>query len=225
MAKLRKEEIQRKILHFIFGTIMPLGIFYLPQFAVPVGWKYAPWTLAPVILAAFLLGFILTETIRLQVQVAHKLFSRYFGSMLRVEESNTATGATYINAAGLICSIVFKNQPAVACMVLSTFIWGDAVAALVGQSIGRIKIGKKSLEGSLGCFAMSMVLYMVVFPFVPDLLDAFGGKTPLLFAIVGSMCVTVFELIPLRITPHLVINDNLFVPVITGLLLLLMYPT
>jgi dolichol kinase len=223
MAKLRKEEIQRKILHFIFGTIMPFGIFFFHHQAAALGWKFAPWTLPPVILAPFLIGFILMEIIRLRIPAAHNLFKRYFNSMLRAEESKTPTGATYISAAGLICSLVFRNHPAVSCMVLSTFIWGDAVAALVGQSIGRIKIGKKSLEGSLGCFAMSMILYLVVFPFIPGLLDVFGGRMPFAFAFIGSVCVTVFELIPLRITPKLIINDNLFVPVLTGYILILLY--
>ena len=29
---------------------------------------------------------------------------------------------------------------------------GDAAAALVGKSMGRIRIGEKTLEGALGCF-------------------------------------------------------------------------
>jgi dolichol kinase len=31
-----------------------------------------------------------------------------------------------------------------------------------------------------------------------------------------AACITIFELIPMRITPKFVINDNLAVPVITG---------
>ena len=224
MAKLRKEEITRKLLHFISGTILPLGIFYLPKYAGSLGWKYAPWTLPVAILAVCLLFFMVVEYIRFRVPFIQKIVLFFIGSMMRVEEAKKPTGATYINAAGLVCAIIFKDHPAISCMVLSTFIWSDAVAALVGQSIGRIKIGKKSLEGSLACFVMSMILYYAAFPFVPGLYDAFGNKVPLVFAVVGSLCVTVFELIPLRISSRITINDNLSAPVLTGLVLLFIYP-
>jgi hypothetical protein len=35
---LTKEEIQRKVLHFIFGTIIPVGIFYIPRYTPQLAW-------------------------------------------------------------------------------------------------------------------------------------------------------------------------------------------
>jgi dolichol kinase len=96
------------------------------------------------------------------------------------------------------------------------FILGDAIAAIVGMSIGRIKIGKKSLEGSLSCFTLCIILMYTAFPFFPGVLDQWGGKIPLLVAIGTSLTITVFELIPLRVSRNLIINDNLAVPVIAG---------
>ena len=225
MPKLRKEEIERKLLHFIFGTIMPLGIFFLPKYARQLGWHYAPWMLPSTILAVCLAGFAVTEATRLKIPAIQKIFARHFNRMLRHEEKHTPTGATYINASGLICSILFKDYPYISCMVLSTFIWGDAVAALVGQSMGKIKIGRKTLEGSLACFALSMIMFVCIFPLIPGLLDMLNGKMPIAMALAGSACITIFELVPLRLTKRIIINDNLAVPVITGMLLLIIYPS
>jgi diacylglycerol kinase (CTP) len=222
---LKKEEIQRKLLHFIFGTIIPVGALYIPWYAEKQGWNAVPpWTLPPIILGVFLAGFILMETLRFKIPAVAGLVNKLCGGFLRKEEEKRTTGATYINASALICTIIFKDHPYITFMVISTFIWGDAVAALVGQAIGKIKIGKKSLEGSLSCLALCLVFYFFVFPHVPLLLDKWSGTIPLAITIVASLCVTVLELIPMKITRNIAINDNLIVPVVTGIVMVWLYP-
>jgi diacylglycerol kinase (CTP) len=222
---LRKEEVSRKILHFIFGTIIPLGILYIPWYAEKQGWNtVSPWTLPPIILGIFLAAFVAMETLRFRVPAIQKFVDAIGGSFLRKDEAKRTTGATYINASALICSVVFRKQPQVSFMVISTFIWGDAVAALVGQSIGRTKIGSKSLEGSLACLALCLLFYLGVFPHVPLLLDKWSGSIPLAITIVASLCVTVLELVPMKVTKTFIINDNLFVPVVTGIVIVWLYP-
>jgi diacylglycerol kinase (CTP) len=222
---LKKEEISRKILHFIFGTIIPLGILYVPWYAEKQGWNTVPpWTLPPLILGVFLAGFVIMETLRFKFPAIQNLVHKLGGGFLRKEEEKKTTGATYINASALICSVIFKDNPQVSFMVISTFIWGDAVAALVGQSIGRTKIGNKSLEGSLACLALCLIFYFAIFPHVPLLLDKWSGSIPLAITLIASFCVTALELIPMRITRNLTINDNLVVPVITGIVMVWLYP-
>ncbi|MDR0307164.1 MAG: hypothetical protein LBI42_10050 [Chitinispirillales bacterium] len=215
---LRKEEITRKLLH-LFALLMPLGIFYLPheKFQITI----SHWI--PVgILGGLLFGSVVVESLRFRVPAVQKYFIKFFGHMLRQEESTKTTGSTYVIGAALICSILFINNKHISFMVLSLFILGDAVAAIVGLSIGRIKIGKKSLEGSAACFLLCMTLFYAVFPYMPFVLDPWGGSVPLLIAAVSSLSITVFELIPLKITPKVTINDNLAVPVITGGIMLLL---
>jgi dolichol kinase len=118
--------------------------------------------------------------------------------------------------AAALCSILFFSATYVSCMALSLFMIGDAAAALVGISMGRIKIGKKSLEGSLACFLSCIVLSYGLFPFLPGLLDRWGGTLLLPVVLVTAAMVTIFELVPLRIARNIVINDNLAVPVIAG---------
>lgn len=221
---IRREEIQRKILHFIFGTIIPSGIFYIPLYAEKMSWKaLPPWTLPPVILAFFLALFVILETLRFRVPAIQNIFHRFFGSMLRLEEVKKTTGATYILASSLLCSLVFKNHPHVSLMVLSTFIWGDAVAALVGQSMGKIRIGSKSLEGSIACLVLCLVFFLGIFPHLPFLLDKWNGRIPLSLTVIASVCITTMELFTIKVRGFEV-NDNLSVPVITGIVMIFLYP-
>jgi dolichol kinase len=210
---LRKEEIARKLLH-LFALLMPTGIFYIPKFNLP-------WYIPTIALGALLLGSVVIEFLRFKHPAIQKMFFKFFGSMLREEESFKTTGSTYVIGAALLCSIIFYKHPHISFIVLSLFILGDAIAAIVGLSIGKIKIfGKKSLEGSVACFLLCLILFYGAFPFVPGLFDAWNGKPPVLLAFITALSITLFELIPLKVTAKLVINDNLAVPVIAGGILL-----
>jgi len=224
--QLRGEEIQRKVLHLIFGAIIPAGIFYIPRYAPALDWlprSVPPWAWAPAILAVVFAVWISIEFARIRHPAVKAHFHRSFGSMLREEEHTRMTGATYIILASLICSIIFKDYRHVAAMALATFIWGDAVAALVGQSIGKIKIGKKTLEGSIGCLVLCLIAFFCIFPTIPGLLDAWNNGIPAVLGITASLCVTVMELFPIRIRSF-ELNDNLTVPVVTGVVMVLLYP-
>jgi len=211
---LRKEEITRKLLH-LFALLMPIGIFYLPHESFP--WRI-PYIVPVSILAFLFVGSVVVELLRFRYRVVQKVFYFCFGHLLRREETAKITGSTYVVGAALICSLLFRNYPHISFMVLSLFILGDAIAAIVGLSIGRIRIGKKSLEGSLACFTLCMILFYAAFPFLPWLLDTWIGSNGkyLVVALISSFSITIFELIPLKIAPKVVINDNLAVPVITG---------
>jgi len=213
---LRKEEIARKLLH-LFALLMPLGIFYIPAMAFPNSY------LIPIGALGFLLGgSVLVESLRFRIPTVQKYFIMFFGHMLRKEESTATTGSTYVIGAALICSILFYHHKHIAFMVLSLFILGDAIAAIVGLSIGRIKIGKKSLEGSAACFLLCFIMFYTVFPYMPGVLEPWGGEVIFLIALVSSLSITIFELIPLKISSTVTINDNLAVPVITGGIMLLL---
>jgi diacylglycerol kinase (CTP) len=222
---LKKVEVGRKMLHFIFGTVIPLGIFYLPLYAENKSWKVVAYWLYPsTILAVFFVLFVAAEFLRRTVPAVADLFGKWFSGVLRNDEAQRITGATYICASSLICSIVFRNHPHISFMVIAAFIWGDAVAALVGQSIGRVKIGGKTLEGSIACFVLCLCFFGLVFPHVPFLLDAWNGSMPPALAVMASLCITILELFPLRLMARFEVNDNLLVPVVTGALMIFLYP-
>lgn len=210
---LTKEEVNRKLLHILSGTMIPAGIFYFPM--IEGSNKWVP----VIILAALAAGSVLLEYLRFNNKVIQKLFMSLGSSMLRSHEDRSVTGATYIFLSALICSIVFICTPSISFMVISLFILGDAIAAIVGISIGRIKIGKKSLEGSVACFVLGLIMFFFVFPHVPLLLKSWGGKVPLPLIFIASFLNTIFELFPIKLG-KMEINDNLSVPVINGLAML-----
>ncbi|MBD3241832.1 MAG: hypothetical protein GF331_14685 [Chitinivibrionales bacterium] len=207
---LAREEINRKLLHILSGSLIPLGIFYLPRL------PGVDWRLPAGILGGMLAFSVAVEFARFHVPAVQRLFYAVAGSALRAEEDRRLTGATYIYASSFLCAVVFAQRLDIACMALSVFVLGDAAAAVVGQAFGRIRIGKKSLEGTLACFATCMLLFYAVFPFVPGLMKPWGGLMPLLVAMAASATTAVLELFPVRITQSLTINDNLVVPLATG---------
>jgi dolichol kinase len=211
---LTKEEINRKLLHILSGSLIPLAILYLPKINGVPAW--APMAILGVLTALF--G--LSEFIRLNVPAVQKMYFGLLGSMLRPDEKKKVTGATWIFASAFICTVVFNGSPHISFMAISLFILGDAVAALVGLSMGRVKIGRKSLEGSLACFVLCMVLFEAVFPFVPGLLVPWNGVIPPAVALLGALGITVLELFPIRISRTMILNDNLYVPVIAGCIMM-----
>lgn len=215
--KLTVQEINRKALHIVSGTLIPAGIFYLPL--LPGVGRWVP----AAILAVLAAGSLGLEFARLRYPAVQKYFYAFAGKALREQERASLTGSTWIFLSAFLCAVIFLGREHIAFMALSMFILGDAVAALVGISIGRVRIGKKSLEGSLACFFLCLVLMLLVFPHVPLLLEAWGGTMPMGIAIAAALSTTFFELFPLRLTPRIVLNDNLSVPVITGIVMNLMW--
>jgi dolichol kinase len=226
MPAVASEEIQRKILHFFSGLILALGIFYIPQWvdAHPAWRSVLPgWAYPPVVLGGTLAIHLVFEYLRMQDSFLARLFQKWFGSMLRKNEAKSLTGSTYINAGALLCSLAFRQDPHISFMVLLMFIWGDAAAALVGQGIGRIKIGAKSLEGSVACFILCVILMGALFPHVPGLLEAWHDRIPLPLILLAPLAITLLELFPLKIGPRFEINDNLYVPLVTGYIIRMVY--
>ncbi|MFH1699993.1 MAG: diacylglycerol/polyprenol kinase family protein [Candidatus Zixiibacteriota bacterium] len=111
------------------------------------------------------------------------------------------TGASYILTTALICIIFFPKPIAIAALVF--IIIGDTAAALVGRKYGKHKLcRKKSIEGSLACLA-SLAVVSFLIPGLP---------TPI--GLVGALTATLAEAFCGRL------DDNLFVPISSGLVML-----
>lgn len=206
-----KQEINRKLLHGI-ALLMPISIFYLPQIG-----NISKW-FCPIVLFFLLLISILMELLRFQYPAIQFRYFKVFHTLLRKQEERKITGATYIIGGGLICSLVFVNSPHISFMMLTSFILGDGIAAIVGQSIGRITFLGKTLEGSLACFFLCLIFFFLLFPHIPLLLKNYATKIPCSIAIITSLSITFLELIPIKITRSYILNDNLYVPLISGLI-------
>ncbi len=120
------------------------------------------------------------------------------GGMVRSHEKDgDFTGATYI-LTSVCCTVALFARP-IAVAALAFIIVGDTLAAIIGRKFGRLRFGRKSVEGSLACLVGTVIVALVA----PDLSLQAG--------IFGAVVATVTEAVSLGI------DDNISVPVISGL--------
>ena len=113
------------------------------------------------------------------------------------EQDGDLTGASYILLTASASVALFSKPVAIA--AISFIIVGDAAAALIGRKFGRTKIGNKTLEGSLGCLAATVLVAV----FTPGI--------SLQAALLGALVTTVVEAWPMGV------DDNVSVPLLSGL--------
>ena len=181
-------ELIRKGTH-MFALIIP-GTYYFLELSKTV-------MLSMMIPITLLMFFI--DISRLRGGRLWKAFARKFITIM-IREHETAgdfTGAAYILLSSCFTIAFFDKSVAVA--ALAFIIVGDTLAALIGRKFGKHKFGKKSIEGSLGCLAGTIVVALLA----PGL--------DLTVGILGAVTATVVEALSVRI------DDNVSVPVISGL--------
>ena len=132
-----------------------------------------------------------------------RMESRFRDFTLKFErkDANPFTGAMFFYIGCTIAFVVFPfNIASAACAMLAV---GDSLSTIVGTRLGRHKIGRtgKSFEGSAACFVGSLVAG--VFFVAPHI------------AVLGALAATATELLPK-------INDNLSIPVVSGLAMFLL---
>ena len=175
----------------LFALVIPVG-YYFVSFPVAVVGISAPAAIA-----------ILLDLARFKRWRLWTLVSRLLTPIIRDHEVRGGfTGASYILTASAIVIVVFPKSIAIA--AITFIIIGDTAAALVGRMWGRHKlIGRKSIEGSSACL-LSLILVSFLIPGLP---------TPV--GIVGAVSACLAEAFSGKI------DDNLAVPVFSGLVMLL----
>jgi len=179
-------ELKRKTLH-LTALIIPIG-YYVSRAAWLIWWERS--LLAAVVLA------LAIEVFRLNHPRTRHVFRHFFGELLRNHEDVSLLGSTYLLIASLLTIHLFPKPVAV--LALTFLIVGDTVAAIVGKSIGRVRIFGKTLEGSLACFAVCYGMTALV----PGI--------PFPVGLVGAAVATVFELLPIPL------DDNFRIPLSAG---------
>lgn len=177
----------RKLFHVGGGTFL-IGLYLL------LGREGAP--LAFALLFFVVLGFDLA---RIRAPRFNRWILRHLGSILRDEEREGFTAMPYFTSGAFLASFLYTPPVAKASLILLTF--GDVSATIVGQRFGRIRIGRKSLEGSAAFVAAGALAAILLSP-LHDL--------PLGIIAVGALSGALIELVSTRV------NDNLTIPVVTG---------
>lgn len=120
------------------------------------------------------------------------------GGMVRKHEAQgDFTGATYILIS--VCFTVALYEKPVAIAALAFIMIGDTLAALIGRKFGRIRYGRKSLEGSVAFLAGTAPVIWLA----PELALSAG--------LFGAIIATITEAFSIGI------DDNISVPIISGL--------
>lgn len=176
-------ELHRKAIH-LSSLVFPVGYYFLPE-----------ETSRRALLAAALIAIII-EAIRLNEPRIGRMTLRLVGALLRESEKTGLFGSTYLILGTLLCAHSFEKPVVVAAVLF--VILGDAAAALVGRAYGRIQVFGKTLEGSLACLAVCLIIGVLL-----------PGIT-LKAAAAGAVTATIFELLPIPL------DDNMRIPLAAG---------
>ncbi|MFO7675440.1 MAG: phosphatidate cytidylyltransferase [bacterium] len=168
-------------------------------------------------MAAATIAFLAIDYARLHLSPFRSIFIVLFGSLLRRREHKSLTGGSYLMLASLVCMVAFgggsfgtsvEQGSGVFIAAISFLAVGDTLAAIVGLSFGRLRIFRKTLEGTLaGLVACLGIAWLVsVLP---------GVDLPLTIGILGAVSASVVEALPIEV------NDNVVVPVFAGTVMMI----
>lgn len=194
-----KKELPRTFFH-VAGGIFLAGLGY----QLPGIWNR-------VALGAILLASVAVEAARKFSPSFNEFTRRVLGVFMRPSEHEGITGTPAYTGGVFLAFLFFPRTIAIASLV--PLILGDRAAVLVGKGWGRIRIGDKTLEGSVACFSVSLAGYL--------LLAKFHGPmaAPGLPVLAGASLVgTLAEALP---RPF---DDNLTIPLTVGVFLKIAVP-
>lgn len=185
-----KHEIVRKLIHY-GSAIFPLSYMY---FFTRVEMLF--------LLGTVVLIMILLEIFRMYIPFFTRIYEVIFRKIVRDEESEKFTGATFSFLGAFIAILIFEKEVAVFAMLVLSL--SDSTAALVGRKWGSISLLGKSVQGTVTFLVIAIALALLV-PGIP--------RTE---AVAAAVFTTLVELIP---SP---VNDNLLIPMSAGITLSLM---
>ncbi len=189
----------RRLFHLFAGSVIPLTAFL---------WGWGP---AIVVASVSSAALVTVEAARFRSPVVNRWFVEWLGMLLKPNETQRVTAATYLAVAGLASLLIFDVM--VAGLALLFLALADPAAAIVGSRFGRHRwLGVrgagprsrpgKSMEGTLAFVAVALGLAL--------LLWYKGAYTLFWPAAVGAVVAAVVEFLPLPV------DDNISVPLVSG---------
>ncbi|HEX9953499.1 MAG TPA: phosphatidate cytidylyltransferase [Rubricoccaceae bacterium] len=195
-------EVRRKALH--------LGALVLPAGMLILGRPTAALILVPLAVLAVALDWA-----RVRSAGARRVLHAVFSSLMRPEEVPPLGGPVVLNGATWMCVasalVAVLFPPGIAAAAMAMLMVGDGAAAVVGRRWGRTKWpgGLKSVEGTAAyaATAFAVGLAVVAWP---------GSGLTLGPCAAGAVAGALVEAAPIPL------NDNVRVPVLSGLAMLAM---
>ncbi|MDO8490861.1 MAG: hypothetical protein Q7T04_02455 [Dehalococcoidia bacterium] len=139
-----QKKMLRRLWHVLGGLFFPTLAFFVPQ---------TPLVIALGALTAIAVSI---EIARFSFPQINPWLAKRIPVALKEKEAFRPTGATYLLIGSLISLWVFQKEIAITALYFSAL--GDPAAAFVGESMGRLRFRKKSLEGFAACFVVCIVV-------------------------------------------------------------------
>ena len=137
---------------------------------------------------------------RFRLAWLNRFFLKWFNVLLKREESQRITGATFLLIAACLCFLVFDKPVAVAVLLFLSL--GDPAAALVGRPMPGPRVLGKSPMGTVAFVGVSLL--------VLGLLSVAGITEFSGLLVFTALIAGLVELAPFPL------DDNLTIPLISG---------
>ena len=188
MNDIIKSEVARKAIH-LSNAIIPLSYYYFFPNKIDM----------IIILSSFLIFCFFTEIYRKNNPILSRVFSNWIEFMMRDEEKKgDLTGATWVFVGALFTILLVPDPYNIISLLFLSF--GDTFAAIIGMKFPYIKLGRKTLSGSIAGFFACLAIGLVI-----DLPIAYE------IIIFGAFTAMLIEILPLAV------NDNVSIPIFSGL--------
>lgn len=187
-----RAEISRKILH-LSTALIPAAYLVLPHWAMLSA------------LITLVAAAVLIELLRHGNSQFRLLFRNSVGFMVRSAEWGRISGATYVLLGALLSVWLFEPRVAIAVLLILSI--SDTAASLIGLRFGRTRFLGKSLAGSSAFFVTALAILWLTLP------------APKSVVLVGALVATLAEALPSPRLERFELNDNLTIPLLTGLVL------
>ena len=187
MQKHKINELFRKAIH-ISNIIIPFGYLYIFQDKIEM----------LVILSFFLILCFFIELARKKNDNVLIFFNNYFRFMMRENEKEGAlTGATWVFVGALFTILLIPAPFSILSLLFLSV--GDTFAALIGMQFPYLKLGEKTLSGSIAGFIACLISGLII--------DIHISNDVLIF---GAFMAMFIEIMPLSF------DDNVTIPIFSG---------
>jgi len=186
-------EIFRKSFHLIFGIFFLLIIYFL-------GTQISLYIISTI----FIIGLIVSLLHKKGIKIP--LLENIIFSVEREHEKHLpGKAALMFFLAAIIVLYFFKDYQVIVLASLAVQIFADSAAAIIGKRFGKHIIlskdhYKKTIEGTLACLVVALIVLFIFFPIE--------------IALTCAIIATIIEFAP--------INDNLTIPIVLAFILKLL---
>ena len=190
----RRCEIVRHIFHILCMSSVAFSAWYVEFDKVVT------------ILSVLVLTLIPLDFLRKHVPILQLIANFLFGKLMRNDESNKLSGASYALLGGFICFVIFPRE--VATISILMFALGDPISNFVGTRYGKDKIiGNKTLQGTIACFVICMIISF----FYVSIVGEISFERYIVIGMLAGCIGAITELVPI-----LKFNDNFTMPTLSG---------